>query len=115
MLDTLNRVTAQLVNLTPHNLDVRGVDGTTTQIPPSGKVARIEVQDTEVCIINGILVSRSVRGEVQDLPAPKNGVFYIVSLAVRDAVRDRQDVLSPGNLLRGPDGQPTGCDGLRIN
>lgn len=114
-LTELKRVTANFVNLTPHALDVRDISGDKTSIPPSGEIARIEVRDHEVVIINNIMVYRALKGKVEGLPAPKDGVFYLVSLAVRDALPDRQDLLSPGNLLRRADGTPEGCNGLRIN
>lgn len=114
-LTVLPLITATLINLTPHVLNVVDQDGTLVTVPPSGTVARVSTSSTAVFVVNNILVSRSVRGEVQDLPDPQDGVFFLVSMAVRDAVPDRQDVLSPGDLLRGPDGQPTGCNGLKVN
>lgn len=43
---------------------------------------------------------------------PQYPETYLVSAMVRLAVPERTDVFSPGELLRGADGQPTGCRGL---
>ena len=100
------------VNLTPHTLTVLGDDGNViTDIPPSGDVARVDVQRTQTGTVAGIPVYDSVFGNVQDLPAPQDGVFYVVSGMVRSAV-DRDDVLSPGALVRDDDGRPVGCKGF---
>lgn len=57
---------------------------------------------------------RSSYGPVVGLPEPKDGVTYLVSGMVRLASAGRPDVVSPGELLRGPDGQPVGCVGVEV-
>ena len=51
-------------------------------------------------------------GEVTGLPPAEEGVYLIVSRLVLQACPERHDLLSPGELVRGPDGQPIGCKGL---
>lgn len=102
----------KLVNLTPHTINIRGA--VSMDVAPSGTVARCSQNNVIVGDINGIPVSRQVFGTVVDLPAPQEGVVYIVSRMVADACRDREDLVIPGPLLRNEAGQPIGCDGLSV-
>lgn len=104
----------QLVNLTPHDLNIHTGNGI-VDVPPSGVVARVSVVNVDVGYANGIPLRAARFGDVQGLPAPAKGVLYIVSGIVRDRVHYRSDVASPGALVRNDAGQPIGCDGLVIN
>lgn len=99
-----------LINLTPHALTIHTPDGI-VPLPPSGQVARVATVETTAPDHDGIPVVVTSYGQVVGLPGPIEGVMYIVSGIVADAAR-RPDVASPGALVRGPDGQPTGCRGL---
>lgn len=116
-----------LVNLTPHRITVLDRDGKTvlTTIDASGQVARVAVSRRETGLIpitgsigeiaesgNSIPVFSSTYGEVTGLPPITKGTIYIVSTLVRQACGGRPDVMSPGELVRGADGQPIGCKGL---
>ena len=108
--------TTTITNLTPHVINVCGVDGTLlASIPPSGQVARCSVKSELSGEVNGLPVFTSRKGEVVGLPAPKAGTVFLVSLLVRESVTSRVDVFSPGELIRGTDGQPVGCKGLVSN
>lgn len=105
----------QLINLTPHKLNVVTENGTVT-VEPSGTIARCSVTNTPVRILpNGVTLYRTVYGEVTGLPEEQEGVIYVVSGLVRGAVPTRLDVASPGELIRNEEGQPVGCNGLSIN
>jgi len=99
-----------IINLTPHDITIVR-DGGTTTIPKSGDVARVSTTAEVVGIIDGIPIYKTVYGDVVGLPEPRPDTFYLVSTLVAQAVK-RPDVLSPGELVRGPDGQPIGCKGL---
>lgn len=105
-----------LINATPHVLTVFAADTTTVllTLPPSGTVARCAVTRTAVGDVDGVPVTTAVFGELSGLPEPREGTTYIVSLVAHQrAVQDgRTDTLSPGELVRRPDGQPIGCVGL---
>mgnify|MGYP000163574378 CR=1 FL=1 len=105
----------QLINLTPHKLNIVTENGTVT-VEPSGTIARCSVTNTPVRILpNGVTLYRTVYGEVTGLPEEQEGTIYVVSGLVRGAVPTRLDVASPGELIRNEEGQPVGCNGLSIN
>ena len=109
----LDGVMSDIKNLTPHQIAVLGANGETLAVlPPSGQVARVSMTrelSGEVC---GLPVFRSVAGAVVGLPAEQDGVALVVSALVRLALPGRRDLYSPGELVRGNDGQPVGCRGL---
>ena len=51
-------------------------------------------------------------GKVVDLPAPKLGVFYIVSSEVKEYALSRRDLLSPAIPMRGNSEKLISCIGL---
>lgn len=103
-----------LVNLTPHPIDI--LDGSSgepiTSIPQSGSVARVGTERAIIGEVEGIDIYKTTFGEVQDLPEPIEGTYYIVSALVMSALPDRADLLSPGELVRDEDGRVIGCRGL---
>lgn len=113
-----------IINLTPHRIVIfSSADAAepSVMVEPSGQVARVSATTTPkasaLSAEYGFPTVRLTFGEVTGLPESKDGIVYIVSGMVLDAVGksqpDRQDVWAPGELLRGPDGQPRGCIGLR--
>jgi hypothetical protein len=104
-----------IVNLTPHSISILDASGEPRVIPPSGNIARVKTESREVARENGIQFFRSVKGEVMGLPAPCFCTVFLVSAMVREAVRFRSDVVSPGELVRDDKGNPIGCKGLVIN
>jgi hypothetical protein len=91
----------QFVNLTPHAITVEGL-GT---IPASGQVARVSVAQRDMGTRGGIRLRQSVKGMVEGIPAPVDGVTYIVSGMVLDALAGSRmaDVVAPD----------TGADAIR--
>jgi len=101
------------INLTPHKIfEVN----TGLEIEPSGKIARVAVQYTEVDRIENIPLYKAEYGSVENLPAPTPNVIYIVSGMVKahPDVVNRKDVVAPGNLVRDEEGKPVGCDGFKL-
>ncbi len=105
----------KLLNYTPHTLNIHTDDGV-MELAPSGEVARVSVQmgAAETLSFNGYIVPTFVPtyGEVTGLPDPVEGVGYIVSGLVASAAK-RDDVFSPGELVRDNGGKPIGCKGLK--
>lgn len=108
----------QLINLTPHPLTLIGQDGAVllTQAP-DGPMARCAEDRRElgaVTLQDGASVPlRSVGfGAVTGLPAPRDGVLYVVSRATAEAATGRDDVVYPDEQVRDDDGRIIGCRAL---
>jgi hypothetical protein len=100
----------RFINLTPHDINV---DERT--VPTCGQVARCQEISYPVSTHAGVELINRIYGEVLDLPKPEQGVIYIVSAMVRMALPYRNDLASPGDLVRDKNGQITGCKNLVIN
>lgn len=106
----------KFVNLTPHRITIyASVDAPDPAVvlEPSGQVARVEFVSEEVGDQTWPFpVYADYKGDVVNLPAAADGVIYVTSKVVADAVC-RFDCYSPGELRRDAAGQPIGCVGLR--
>jgi hypothetical protein len=100
----------KIVNLTPHAIHLP--DRT---IEPSGAVARCQEETIQLCSIDGIEFISRRYSDVYDLPDLQPNIIYIVSLLVRQALPDRMDLASPGDLIRDADGKIIGAKNLVIN
>lgn len=89
-----------LINLTPHDLNICDADGVVVAtIPASGVVARVTstadvVGSVDVGGHRVDLVATKF-GDVDGLPAPAPDTLYIVSSLVLQAVSGRTDVVAP--------------------
>lgn len=88
----------KLVNLTPHELNIK-TDRGVLSVKPSGTVARASVRQVKAGSINvdgfEIPVVRTKFGEVTGIPEPKEGTIYLVSSLVCSRMPERPDVLAP--------------------
>ena len=100
------------VNLTPHTINVHS-NGNVTNITPSGNIARVTTSYNNTGTIAGINIFDCVYGDIDGLPSSQDSTIYIVSGVIKSAVPNRQDVMSPGELIRDENGKPVGCNGLR--
>lgn len=88
----------KLINLTPHEINIRLSDGTIT-IPSKGnaRVANLPGKQIGLATPDAIPVfEKDSPGEVEGLPSPQTGVMYIVSIVVASALPERKDLLVPG-------------------
>ena len=75
-----------MLNLTPHAITVRLPDGTDRIYPPSGTLARVEMEEEVAFHLHGIVpVIRRKPGKVVGLPT--DGTRCLVSAMVLDALR----------------------------
>ena len=81
---------------------------------PSGKIARCEQKQEYVETWLIIPITRQTFGKVTGLPAPHEGVRYIVSSRVADACPDRKDLVVPGPAVRDENGNQIGCEGFSV-
>ncbi|MBS4730522.1 hypothetical protein MSM1_20085 [Mycobacterium sp. SM1] len=109
----------ELVNLTPHNVIIVGLDGTIT-VPPSGTVARCEARTERRGTVsaNGVTLALTARafGEVEGIPPSSPGKIYIVSGIAAQAAwaAGRRDVVCPGEGQRDEAGRIVACLGLSV-
>ena len=105
-----------LRNLTPHNLNLVDVDGGVLTLPPSGVVARVVAERLPLGPVSTAgrqLALALVRfGKVEDLPPAEVGVWLVVSALVLEAAASREDLVSPGELVRDAAGVVVGARGL---
>ena len=98
----------QIVNLTPHEIRIGDV-----RIPSAG-LARCATVAVPLYVRGcPVPVVRQRFGEVTGLPDPEEGVIYVVSMPVAQAVgRDRDDIFVPGEQIRDEQGRIIGCKSL---
>lgn len=101
------------INCTPHEIKVL-CNGTFQTIAPSGIVPRVGIDKEELPPIDGISFHRVSKKPVEGLPAPKEGVLFIVSSMVADACK-RPDLIVPGDLIRDDKGAVIGCKGFFVS
>lgn len=102
----------RIINLTPHAIGLATEDGVVT-IPASGTVARVAVSVSPAGEIETdygrVPLVRLTYGDPVGLPDPQDGVVYIVSKVVADALPDRPDLVypdtSPESAIRNDAGQ----------
>ena len=104
---------ANIVNLTPHPIRIRKVDGEFLELPkPSGPIPRCSTSDVVIGEVNGVQLSKSELGQVVDLPESAPDTIYVVSRVVLQAAPEREDLFAPGTLLRDDNGAVVGAAGL---
>jgi hypothetical protein len=107
---------AEVINLTPHAISVANSEGGVVMtLPPSGNVARVATSQEVVWELVERPVTRTVFGEVTGIPAPAEGIVYLVSTLVAQAAR-RPDVVSPdtGPTAVRKDGQVVAVRGFQV-
>lgn len=104
----------KIINATPHAINVvnERMEVVRTFMPEIS--VRVSSRTEIVGIIDGIPTDRTVFGEVEGLPAPQEGTYYIVSRLVKSALPDREDLLCPGQQVRNDQGQVIGCKSLSL-
>ena len=83
------------VNLTPHALRLITSAGEVIEISPEATPARVSSTAVELPAVNGVAAQRNEWGAVTGLPAPQEGVTYLVSLLILDHIQGRSDVAAP--------------------
>lgn len=102
-----------IMNLTPHAVSFVKADGATVlTVAPSGTVARVSTRTVQIGTLNGLPVTQTEFGEVQDLPEQIDGTIYLVSSLVAQRVPDREDVFIPAESVRDSAGRIIGCRSL---
>lgn len=102
-----------IVNLTPHTINIYDVNGNEVTRFESMGIARADSFETVVGSINDIPVVEMSYGSPIGLPDPVEGTAYIVSmLTIQAAVqvgRTTSDLYTTADLVRNDKGQIIGC------
>ena len=91
-------VPTKFINLTPHEIKLN--DGTI--YPTSGEITRVENTFSNFCC--GI--SKVFYGEIENLPEPEDGTYYIVSAMVLAANNSQPRCRRRGDLVAPATGHP---------
>lgn len=114
----LGRTDIEVVNCTPHALNILDADGNIITIQPSGTIARCTSTSIEVGRINNIPVFKIEYGDIQDLPEPQDNKVFVVSRIVLSALErsgtHRPDVIGVGEGVRNEQGQIVGAKGFSL-
>ena len=110
----------QLINLTPHTINIVTEDGTPILSLESQGVARVAATTEVVGVIqvDEMIVpqTHTTFGEVEGLPDQAPGVGYIVSNMIISALAQqgirRDDLFTPGMQVRDDQGRVIGCRSL---
>lgn len=102
----------RFVNLTTHTINFNDLGVRRKSFEPSGIVATIQTERSRlVGSKGGVWIKTPSMGSVVGLPEPEEGVGYIVSRMVAEALKGtgRQDVYCPGtnpeDVVRNKEGQ----------
>jgi len=108
-------MTAKIVNMTPHTVNVFENGEQVLVIEPSGEIIRLEEERMQVASVNGVSVyHQSYSDPAGTLPTVETGVIYLVSMkvATNPTVLHRTDFVCPGKIVLDDDNNRLGCDGL---
>jgi hypothetical protein len=109
-----NRVRVELVNLTPHDLDIFDDDVVVARIPRTAPAARIVERHTasDHIVVQGVSIPTRavwVTNVVTGLPPHRDGTLLVVSRAVAHALPDRTDLRFPVDAVRDATERVVGC------
>lgn len=103
----------EVVNLTPHTVNVIGEDGVILKSYPSVGIARARQHAEPIGELDGVELVSMKYGEPEDLPAPAEDTYYIVSIITANAAkavgRRTDDLLITSDPVRDEAGQIIGC------
>ena len=106
-----------ITNLTPHEIIVYKTADVLNQervFPPSGHIARVQTESEIVASVDGIACHKTTFGDIEGLPEPEEGEYFLVSRMVKDRCPGRSDVIVPGELVRDANGKIVGCKGFSL-
>lgn len=98
----------KIVNLTPHSITFVKESGNLV-IEPSGTIARVSTSTQVIGEIDGVPITETVFGEVENLPEPQEDTIFLVSSLVAQRCKERSDVFIPNESVRDSEGRIIGC------
>lgn len=104
-----------VVNCTPHDVNLVTENGNIT-FPRSGIIPRLTEQQQKInsVTVNGIEIDIMEKSflEPEGLPEPKENTLFIVSALVAGAIKNRDDLVIPNDIIRDEAGNIIGCRSL---
>ncbi len=105
----------KIINKTPHQVYLLKKDHSVLRVfPKSNGMIRVKETITDLEPIDGIPISSTSWSETIDVPEYVEGIYYIVSQLVKNAMPDRKDFLVPKGAVRDDKGTVIGCTSLDI-
>lgn len=102
-----------IINLTPHTVNICNEDGTIVKSFESKGIARAKQTAQHVGELDGIELVSMKFGNTEDLPAPAEGVYYIVSVITANAAkaegRTTDDLVITADPVRDAANRIIGC------
>jgi hypothetical protein len=109
------RIEKSLVNCTPHDINVFLEDGSMVVLPKSNAPARCgEVISSADYTTLEVQIVRKKFGDIENLPDPVEGIFYVVSAIIKAAAPYRKDLLLVNDTVRNEKGVIIGCKSFAI-
>lgn len=85
----------RIINLTRHVVVMETPKGRVLKVPPSGFVARVEMEYAPIGDVEGVDLMEASFIRIEGIPPKKSGKIYVVSLIVLLALNgQRDDVIS---------------------
>lgn len=107
-----------IINLTPHTINICAEDGTIVKSFESQGIARAKQTAEHIGEIDGVELVSMKFGEPEDLPEFKEETYYVVSIITANAAkavgRRVDDLLITADPIRDADGQIIGCKRLAL-
>ena len=105
----------KIINKTPHAVYILNEDGTVLRVfPKSNGMIRVKENVTNMPNIDGIPICSTRWSKTVDVPKYVEGIYYIVSQLVKNAMPKRKDFLTPKGAVRDDKGNVIGCTHLDI-
>lgn len=105
----------KLINLTPHPIVLMDTNGQVVETIESTGFARAKQENTSIGSVNGFPLSQVRFGEPEGMPAPQDGVLFVVSQITANALKDQgrtEDILIVDQAVRDDQGRIIGCRGF---
>lgn len=103
----------EIINLTPHEINIVSEDGTVKMSFPSEGIARASQKMVVVGSLNSVELVSIEFGKTEDLPKPQEGRYFIVSMVTANAAkaegRTTSDLLVTADPVRDEAGRIIGC------
>lgn len=100
-----------IINLTPHDVNLLLEDDVI--VFKSEGIARVQQKEVLDEYFDRVPIYKNKYGKIEGLPKEKDGVYYIVSFVVANALKDkRNDLLIVTKTERNEKGQIIGCYGF---